>query len=443
MACPYGCTMAMRRGMACPYGCTMAMRRGMACPYGCTMGMRRGWRAPTLHHGNAPRDGVPLRYALWRCAGGWRAPTVLHCQDAPRTARLCGFHLRQLGPPALRRSPLGNGTGDREPWSPTSLWSDPCILWGEPSLSRSRRWCRWNTPQRLCPGPSTAWKSRIAATRFSGWNAACKGPSRRWRRTCGPSWMSCTPSFGNPSSNTLATCSRTPWITSGGTDEHGGRPGSVGRRNASVSWRTERGHATRIPNTTAALTAAVSFLAPWALDPGRFLIGPEYVSHHADDLPQGGVGSYGVHEMRHRVLRALAGDAQPIQSLPDGPGVAGAAQRLQACVLPFQAGGIHLEQRDGVGFAVVVGVDPDDGALAPIDFTLVAVGRVGDLTLEESGADRWDDAPQLLDPPEVFPGPLFHGVGSPPPRRRSPPADRPYRRLRTPRPGSVGCAGQW
>src|SRR5690625_1380231 len=60
-------------------------------------------------------------------------------------------------------------------------------------------------------------------------------------------------------------------------------------------------------------------------------------------------------------------------------------------------------------FPTLVGVDPDDDLLPPLDCKLVLVGRALDLLLEVW--DRSRCAPEFIDPCEVLEGQLFDGSG--------------------------------
>jgi hypothetical protein len=80
---------------------------------------------------------------------------------------------------------------------------------------------------------------------------------------------------------------------------------------------------------------AMMLLAVHALYHRRFFVHAEHFLHHLDDLTQRCIGMDTFHDVRHRVLRPLQGDAQPIQRLADAPVIARVAQLLQALHLSF------------------------------------------------------------------------------------------------------------
>ena len=116
------------------------------------------------------------------------------------------------------------------------------------------------------------------------------------------------------------------------------------------------------------------------------------------------------HDAGHGVLGSLQGNAQPVEGLADAAVVAGAAQLLQAPDLALVTLRVHFQDWDGERFLLCIGVDAHDPAHTELDLTLVAVGRVRDLALEESLFDGGDDAAQLLHAAEVIIRLLLHAV---------------------------------
>ncbi len=87
------------------------------------------------------------------------------------------------------------------------------------------------------------------------------------------------------------------------------------------------------------------------------------------------------------------------------------AQLLQAAHLALIALRIHFQDGDGQRFLFGIGIHADDPADALVDLALIAIGRIGDLALEESLFDGGDHAAQLLDAAEVVVGLLLDAVG--------------------------------
>ncbi len=134
------------------------------------------------------------------------------------------------------------------------------------------------------------------------------------------------------------------------------------------------------------------------------MVNAEHLAQPVGDLAQRGVALDGGDEIRHQVLAALCSLFDGLQRRTNGLAVARAAQRLQPCHLPLVALRVHLQDRDTQRRFVGVRVYTDDDPLLLVDFSLVAIGGVGDLALEEANLDGGQQAAQLLDAAEVVVG---------------------------------------
>ncbi len=117
------------------------------------------------------------------------------------------------------------------------------------------------------------------------------------------------------------------------------------------------------------------------------MINAENLAHHIHNFAQGGIGMHRLQDIRHGVLAALAGQAQPVESLPHGGWIALPAHLLQALQLAGQTGRIHLQDGNSRWFILQVGIDAYDASRLAVDLSLVGIRSVRDLALEEAFFD--------------------------------------------------------
>ena len=118
------------------------------------------------------------------------------------------------------------------------------------------------------------------------------------------------------------------------------------------------------------------FIIGQFLNPGWLFVCSENFLHHADDFAQRGIGMHSIHDIWHRIFRALAGDAQLIQSLAYTAIVARLADLLEPRNLPLVPLWIHLEQGDGQRLVFSIGVHTNDLAVTCVNFALITIGCI-------------------------------------------------------------------
>ncbi len=160
------------------------------------------------------------------------------------------------------------------------------------------------------------------------------------------------------------------------------------------------------------------FLAPLGMTKGsdecRLLVLAIDAAEHVAHLAQGGVRAHAVHDRGHHVVASgLRSCLHTPQRLGNARMVALAAHPLEPPQMPLRALGRDRMNRDLDFILVALGeiVDPDQDALLRIHFLLVAVRRIGVLSLREAFFNSLEHAAHLVDAREVVEAAALHAVG--------------------------------
>jgi hypothetical protein len=99
----------------------------------------------------------------------------------------------------------------------------------------------------------------------------------------------------------------------------------------------------------------------------------------------------------HSVFRALAGNSQTVEGLPNAPIVAGFAEFVQARHLSLVALRVHFENGDGERAIFGVGIHTNYFTHVQINLALIAICRVRDLLWKKPLSMAGSTPPEFLE----------------------------------------------
>src|SRR5215208_7862942 len=141
-----------------------------------------------------------------------------------------------------------------------------------------------------------------------------------------------------------------------------------------------------------------------------FFIHSKYFLHYLNDLTQSRIGMDSFHQVGHGIFSPFHRQAKLIQALTDASVIARSAKFLETLHLSLITLWIHFEDRDGQWLFLGISIYPNNLANPFIDLTLIAIGSIRNLALEESLFNGRNDPTPVFNASEIIVGFLLDAV---------------------------------